>query len=83
MVSTTLSEFRKDVDQYLDRVIDDADTIIINRGKEKGVVIMSLSEFNSINTTIHEMSSKKNQDRLDSSIEKVKSGRFSAKNLFS
>lgn len=74
MLSTTLSDFRKDIKRYFDRVTDNFETIIINRGKDKGVVIMSLSEFNSLSATQHEMSSRKNESRLDSAIEKLESG---------
>jgi antitoxin YefM len=74
MLSTTLSDFRKDIKRYFDRVTDNFETIIINRGKDKGVVIMSLSEFNSLTATQHELSSRKNEARLDSAIEKLESG---------
>jgi antitoxin YefM len=73
MLSTTLSDFRKDIRRYFDRVTDNFETIIINRGKDKGVVIMSLSEYNSLSATQHEMSSRKNESRLDSAIAKLES----------
>ena len=55
-------------------VTDNLETIIINRGKDSGVVVMSLDEYNSLNSTHHEMSSKVNQERLDLAISKFKSG---------
>lgn len=73
MLSTTLSDFRKDIKNYFDRVTQNFETIIINRGKDKGVVIMSLAEYNSLCATHHELSSKKNERRLDSAIEKLQS----------
>lgn len=81
MLTTTLSHFRKDIKHYFDRVIQNFETIIINRGKDNGVVIMSLAEYNSLCATQHEMSSKENEKRLDSAIEKLKSGNSSNKNL--
>jgi antitoxin YefM len=42
---------------------------------------MSLAEYNSLCATQHEMSSKENERRLDSAIEKLKSGISSSKNL--
>ena len=81
MKSTTLSDFRKDMKRYFDQVTNNFETLIINRGKDKGVVIMSLSEYNALNATHHELSSKKNEQRLDSSIAKLNFGRFSAKEL--
>lgn len=74
MLTTTISSFRRDIKKYLDRVTENFETLIINRGKDNGVVIMSLDEYNSLYATQHEMSSKANEKRLDSAIEKLKSG---------
>lgn len=74
MLTTTLSDFRKDIKRYLDSVTNNFETLIINRGKDTGVVIMSLDEYNSLSTTQHELSSKINEQRLDSAIAKFKSG---------
>jgi len=68
MLTTTLSDFRKDIKTYLDNVTKNFETLIINRGKDSGVVIMSLDEYNSLSATHHELSSKKNEQRLDSAI---------------
>jgi len=74
MLTTTISDFRKDIKRYLDRVTENFETLIINRGKDSGVVIMSLDEYNSLAATNHELSSKINEKRLDSAIEKLNSG---------
>ena len=74
MITTTISDFRKDIKRYLDDVSDNFETLIINRGKDSGVVVISLNEYNSLNATQHELSSKSNEMRLDSAIEKAKSG---------
>ena len=74
MLSTSISDFRKDIKSYFDRVTENFETLIINRGKDKGVVIMSLTEYNSLLSTQHELSSKENEKRLDSAIEKLKHG---------
>ena len=81
MLTTTLSDFRKDIKRYFDSVTQNFETLIINRGKDNGIVIMSLAEYNSLCATQHEMSSKVNERRLDSAIEKLKSGYSSSKNL--
>ena len=72
MLTTTISDFRKDIKSYLDKVTMNLDTLIINRGKDVGVVIISLEEYNSLKATQHELSSKNNEKRLDSAIEKLK-----------
>jgi antitoxin YefM len=81
MLTTTLSDFRKNIKRYLDEVTKSFETLIINRGKDSGVVIISLEEYNSLLSTNHELSSKKNEQRLDASIEKFKSGKKITKTL--
>ena len=81
MQITTVSEFRKDMKTYLDRVVKNFETLIINRGKDSGIVVMSLQEYNSLMATNHELSSRKNELRLDSAIEKLKSGTTFNKDL--
>jgi len=81
MITTTISDFRKDIKRYLDNVTQNFETLIINRGKDIGVVIMSIDEYNSLSATQHELSSKANEKRLDSAIEKLKSERSFSKDL--
>lgn len=71
MLTATISDFRKDIRRYLDRVTKDFETLIINRGKDNGVVIISLDEYNSLQATQHELLSKANEKRLDSAIKKL------------
>ena len=81
MISTTVSDFRKETKQYLDKVTNERETLIINRGKDTGVVIISLEEYNSLNATLHEMSSRKNMEVLDASIKQIKEGKHLRKKL--
>jgi antitoxin YefM len=81
MLTATISDFRKDIKNYLDRVTQNFETLIINRGKDNGVVVISLAEYNSLCATQHELSSKANEMRLDSAIEKLKKGSSFSKEL--
>ena len=81
MQITTVSDFRKNIKSYLDQVVKNFETLIINRGKDSGIVVMSLQEYNSLMATNHELSSRKNEKRLDSAIEKLKSGTTFSKDL--
>ncbi len=58
----------------MDSVAENFETLIINRGKDSGIVVMSLQEYNSLMATNHELSSRKNELRLDSAIDKLKNG---------
>lgn len=81
MLTTTISDFRKDVKKYLDRVTNNFETLIINRGKDSGVVVISLDEYNALRATQHELSSKVNEERLDSAINKLKNSSSFSKEL--
>ncbi|MHC5310291.1 type II toxin-antitoxin system Phd/YefM family antitoxin [Myroides sp. LJL116] len=72
MLVISLSDFRKDIKSYLDRVSKNFESLIINREKDSGIVVMSLEQYNSLMTTNHELSSRINELRLDSAIEKLK-----------
>lgn len=81
MQTTTVSDFRKEIKYYLDLVTKNFETLIINRGKDAGIVVMSLDEYNSLMATQHELSSRKNELRLDAAIEKLKKGSHFSKDL--
>lgn len=81
MLIANISDFRKDIKTYLDKVSKNFETLIINRGKDKGIVVMSLEEYNSLMATNHELSSRKNEIRLDSAIDKLKAGNTFSKDL--
>ncbi len=81
MLVASISEFRKDIKDYFDRVTNNFETLIINRGKNSGVVIMSLEEYNSLMATNHELSTRKNEERLDASIDKLKNKQSFTKEL--
>jgi antitoxin YefM len=81
MQTTNISDFRSNIKKYLDSVAENFDTLIINRGKGSGVVIMSLEEYNSLEATRYELSSRKNEQRLDAAIEKLNHGDGFSKDL--
>ncbi len=72
MLTANITDFRRDIRKYLDNVSNNFETLIINRGQNNGVVIISLAEYNSLCATQHELSSKKNEERLDTAIKKIK-----------
>ena len=81
MLVANISDFRKDIKMYLDKVAKNFETLIINRGKNENIVVMSLDEYNSLIATNYELSSRKNEMRLDSAIEKLKKGKSFTKDL--
>ena len=81
MLTTSISDFRKDIKKYFDSVAKNFETLIINRGKDSGVVILSLEEYNSLLATNHELYSKLNKKRLDSAVKKLTKGKGFQKQL--
>ncbi len=81
MVITSISDFRKDVKFYFDRVSKNFETLIINRGNDSGIVVISLEEYNSLMATNYELSNRTNEKRLDAAISKLKKGNSFSKDL--
>jgi len=75
MIAANYTEFRTGLKNYLDKVEENNETLIIKRGSGKGTVLISLDEYNSIMETLHLLSSKKNAKRLFESIEQMKTGK--------
>ena len=64
----TYSDARKNLKAIMDRVVDDCDHTIVTRQRGEAVVLVSLSEWNSIQETAHLLSSPRNAARLRESI---------------
>jgi antitoxin YefM len=70
------TEFRNNLAENLNKVTDDAEVIVVSRGRGKNVVLMSLDEYNAFKETIYLTSTKANRKRLDDSIEQMEKGKF-------
>ncbi len=70
------TEFRKNLAESLNKVSNDAETIIVSRGKGKNVVVMSLEEYNAFKETIYLTSTKANRKRLDEALEEMEKDTF-------
>lgn len=81
MLTANYSELRSGLKQFLDKVEDNNETLIIKRSKGKGTVMISLEEYNSIIETLHLLSSKNNAKRMFESIEQMQSGIIVTNNL--
>ncbi len=70
------TQFRNNLKTTLDSVSHDSDTVIVSRGNNNDAVIISLREYNSIQETLHLLSSKNNRERLLKAIERDKKNEF-------
>ena len=75
MKKANYTDFRANLKGYMDAVIDDCETIIINRGKDTGVVLISLDEYNSLKETEYIMSSPETVEAIRKGNEEIKNGK--------
>jgi len=71
----TYSEARANLKDVMDRVVADKTEIIVTRQKAEAVVMVSLSEWNSMVETAHLLSSPVNAERLRRSIDQMNAGK--------
>jgi antitoxin YefM len=74
------SILRNNLKEVLDKVSEDQETYIVNRGSSNAVII-SLEEYNSWQATVHLMKSEPNRKRLEAAIEREKKGEFIVRDL--
>ena len=74
MRTVSYTDLRANLKSYIDAVVDDYDTVIINREKGKGVVMISLDEYNSLKETEHIMSSPETMEAINKGEEDIKNG---------
>ena len=69
------SEARNNLKSVMDRVVDDCEEAVITRRNGEAVVMISLSEWNSIRETEHLLSNPENARRLRRGIEQFNAGK--------
>ena len=74
MQSLSVSETRANLKSVLDRVVADKAPIAITRQKGEGVVMISQSEWDSIEETLYLLASPANAKRLLESIAELDAG---------
>ena len=75
MRTTNYTDLRANLKGYIDSVIDDCDTVLINRGNGTWVVMISLEEYNSLKETEYIMSSEQTLNDIRKGEEDLKAGR--------
>ena len=81
MRTANYTDWRANLKGYIDSVIDDCDTVVINRGNGTGVVMISLEEYNSLKETEYIMSSEQTMNDIRKGEEDLMAGRGIEVNL--
>lgn len=71
MKAVNYSELRQNLKINLDAVTDGDELLLVHRPKGKSIVMMTLTEFNSMQETYYLNRSKANRQRLEESIENI------------
>lgn len=75
MEVTTYSKFRENMKSYMDNVVNDQKALYITRSNGEDVVVISKSDYESMQETYYLMSSPKNAERLLSAIKDLDEGK--------
>ena len=80
MKTTSVSDFRTNMKRYLDAVIFDSDSVVINRGNT-GAVLISLEEYNSIKGTESILSSDRMTRAVQTGLDEIERGEVEEINI--
>jgi antitoxin YefM len=71
------TEFRKNLAKSLNKVIDDAEIVIVSRAKGKNIVVMDFEEYNGTMETLYLTKFSANSKRLEEAVAEMTRGNSS------
>lgn len=80
MLVANISEFRKNLKSYIDKVSDNNDTLIVT-GSGKTVVMISLDDFNSYDETEYLLSNDANKAMMHKAKKEIENGNTTTHSL--
>ena len=81
MEQVNYSFFRSNLSSVLDKVNNDHAPVVVTRQNAKAAVVISLEDYNAYEETAYLMSSPKNANRLNRSIQEIENGKLTQHNL--
>ena len=73
-ITTTYTQVRQNLAEYLNRVADDGDVVIVQRRAARDVALIPADELESLMETAHLLRSPANAERLLAALARAKAG---------
>ena len=81
MEITTYTSFRQNLKAYLDLIFSSRSPLFVTRSKGEDVVVLSKTDYESMQETIHLLSSPKNAERIAVALKEYEEGKGEVKEL--
>jgi len=81
MEAITYTDLRQNLNTYINRVIQNRDSLIVTRKNSENVVLISVNEYNSLIETNYLLSNEANVEHLRKSIAQHKAGKIRTREL--
>lgn len=81
MLATNFTNVRNNFKKYCDKVIEDAQPVIVTRKDDKNVVIISLEEYNNLQENLYIFSNEEYVKRLLESKRQIEQGQSKNRQL--
>ncbi len=81
MEITTYSNFRRNLKSFLDKVLSTRSPLFVSRAKGEDVVVLSKSDYESMQETLYLLGSARNAERLYRGIEEFEKGKGTNREL--
>ena len=75
MTTISYSDLRAQLAYFLTMAEEDSEEIVVNRGKGRKAIIISLDDYLSLQETAYLLSSKKNRRHLEKSLTEARKGK--------
>lgn len=82
MFAVNYTNLRDNMKNYMDKVTDNYETMIVTRKNNKNIVMLSEESYNNLMENIHVMGNKDNYDWLMESKEQLEKGKITMHDLF-
>lgn len=81
MIATNYSGLRANMKSYLDRVVDESETLVVTRKQDANVIVMSEDTYNNLLENMHLLGTEANRKWLLESKAQLEAGKASVRTL--